>query len=44
MLTMLLLIAVGIVIGWNWPQPSWAREWQQKVLDTFRSLTSKGGR
>ena len=43
MLTVLLLIAVGIVIGWNWPQPPWAREWQEKVVGFFRSIANKGG-
>ena len=38
MLTVLLLIAVGIVIGWNW-----AREWQEKVVGFFRSIANKGG-
>ena len=37
-----LLIDLGIIIGWNWTQPAWARKWQQKVVDGFRSVTSKG--
>lgn len=36
-------IALGIIIGWNWTQPSWAGKWQQKVVETFRSFTGKGG-
>jgi hypothetical protein len=31
-------IAVGIVIGWNLPQPDWAREWQQRVVRFFRGI------
>lgn len=33
----LLLVAIGIVIGWNLPQPDWAREAQEKVLGFFRN-------
>ena len=43
MLTVLFFIAVGIVIGWNLPQPVWAKQWQQKAVDTVRSFTSKQG-
>jgi hypothetical protein len=32
----LLLVAIGIVIGWNLPQPDWARDAQEKVLGFFR--------
>ncbi len=42
MFLMLFFIAVGIIIGWNWTQPSWASKWQQKVVDGFRSFTRKG--
>ncbi|AHF02675.1 hypothetical protein MARPU_01530 [Marichromatium purpuratum 984] len=41
MLYALLLLAVGIVIGWNWPQPPWARDFQARVVGTVRSLTDK---
>ena len=43
MITMLVFVAVGIVIGWNWPQPPWARDLQRKVLDAVRSGTGKIG-
>jgi hypothetical protein len=43
MFLMLFFIAVGIIIGWNWTQPSWASKGQQKVLETVRSFTGKGG-
>ena len=31
-------IVVGIVIGWNLPQPSWAREAQDKAVAFIRNL------
>jgi hypothetical protein len=34
-------IAVGIVIGWNLPQPAWARELQDKAVAFFRNLGGK---
>lgn len=34
-------IAVGIVIGWNLPQPAWAREWQDKAVAFIRNLGNK---
>jgi hypothetical protein len=40
MLYALFWIAVGVVIGWNWPQPRWARDVQQKLLSIVRG----GGR
>jgi hypothetical protein len=43
MITALFFVAVGIVIGWNLPQPYWAKEAQQKVVDYVRSITSKPG-
>jgi hypothetical protein len=43
MITMLLFIAVGIVIGWNLPQPPWARQWQNKLVGYVRSITNKAG-
>jgi hypothetical protein len=41
MLTMLFFIAVGIVIGWNLPQPPWARQIQERVVDSVRSLINR---
>lgn len=43
MITALFFVAVGIVIGWNLPQPQWAREAQQKLVETVRSITGKPG-
>ncbi len=34
-------IAVGMVIGWNLPQPSWAKEWQDKVVQLVKNLGNK---
>lgn len=31
-------IAVGILIGWNLPQPNWARELQGKVVASIKAL------
>lgn len=31
-------ICVGIVIGWNMPQPAWARDVQRRVVSWLRSL------
>lgn len=36
MLILLVGIAVGIVIGWNWPQPPWAKDTQDKVTSIFK--------
>ena len=37
----LLLLVIGIFIGWNLPQPDWARSFQHKLLEMSRGLTSK---
>lgn len=41
MIETLFFIAVGIVIGWNLPQPVWAKELQDKAVRAIRDLTSK---
>jgi len=38
MLETLLWIAVGAFVGWNLPQPSWAKAIQEKI----QALVSKG--
>lgn len=35
MLDILLWIAVGAFIGWNFPQPSWAKTMQEKIQSLF---------
>ena len=34
-------IAVGMFIGWNLPQPAWARELQEKAVAAIRNLGGK---
>lgn len=29
-------IVVGAFVGWNFPQPPWARTLQSKIIDFFR--------
>lgn len=36
-------IAVGMFIGWNLPQPTWARELQEKVVAAIKTLSNKYG-
>ena len=32
-------ICAGIVIGWNLPQPPWAKLWQDKVIAAIKGIT-----
>jgi hypothetical protein len=41
MFTMLLFIGIGIVIGWNLPQPVWAKDIQDKAVQAIRGIASK---
>lgn len=34
----LLILAIGIVLGWNLPQPDWARHLQDKFTTWVRGL------
>jgi len=43
MFTALLYICIGIIIGWNLPQPSWARDLQDKIMASLRNLGDKSG-
>jgi hypothetical protein len=36
MLEIIIYLAIGAFIGWNLPQPQWARTIQQKVIDFFK--------
>jgi hypothetical protein len=35
----LLILVIGIFIGWNLPQPGWARAIQDKLLGMIRGAT-----
>lgn len=43
MIETLICIAIGILIGWNLPQPAWARDIQDRVLAYLRNLTRRSG-
>ena len=43
MLSTLFWIFVGMFIGWNLPQPPWARDIQEKVVAVIKSVGNKGG-
>lgn len=38
---MLLWITVGIIIGWNLPQPSWAKAAQAWVVAKWNEFTNR---
>jgi hypothetical protein len=40
-MTTLLTLLIGMFIGWNLPQPEWARSLQNKVVDLLRGLDKK---
>jgi hypothetical protein len=40
-MTTLLTLLIGMFIGWNLPQPEWARTLQNKVVDLLRGLDKK---
>jgi len=44
MLYTLFILAVGIVIGWNLPQPPWAKDLQDRAVHSVRSVFDKIGR
>ena len=37
----LLILIIGIFIGWNLPQPVWAKALQDKLVGTIRSIGNK---
>ncbi len=41
MLGIVFWVCVGIFIGWNLPQPAWAKEVQQRVVGFFKGLGGK---
>lgn len=40
----LLILIIGIFIGWNLPQPPWAKAFQDRVVQLMRSILDGGGR
>jgi hypothetical protein len=44
MWTGLISVCVGIVIGWNVPQPAWAKSAQDKVVALFKGAADKSDR
>jgi hypothetical protein len=40
----LIILAIGIVIGWNLPQPPWARDIQERIVTAVKSMMEKNGR
>jgi len=41
MLETLLILAIGIVIGWNIPQPLWARDLQEQAVSSIKAMIDK---
>jgi hypothetical protein len=41
MIETLFCIAIGILIGWNLPQPAWAKDLQNRVVEFLRNLTRR---
>lgn len=37
----LLTLLIGVFIGWNLPQPAWAKAFQDKVLEFIRAAINK---
>jgi type III secretory pathway component EscT len=35
----LITLVIGIFIGWNLPQPAWAKAIQDKLVDMIRGAT-----
>lgn len=31
-------VSVGVVIGWNLPQPDWAKSMQDRIVETIRGI------
>ncbi len=44
MLSLVSGLVIGIVVGWNWAQPSWARDIQFRFVNFVRSSTHKADR
>lgn len=44
MLETLLILAIGIMIGWNVPQPLWAKDLQERVVRSVKAMLDKTNR
>jgi hypothetical protein len=44
MLYTLIILIIGIFIGWNLPQPPWARDVQARVVSSIKALLDKSRR
>lgn len=38
MISAAIYITIGLFIGWNLPQPSWAKNVQNKVINFIRNI------
>ena len=36
MFELLIGVVIGLVVGWNLPQPAWARNIQERITSIFR--------
>ncbi len=41
MIQLLLVLAVGVLIGWNWAQPLWARRIQARLVNLINPPPDK---
>lgn len=41
MLDFLLILALGVFLGWQFPQPPWAIWLQEKVFSWFKNMGNK---
>lgn len=44
MLYTLTTLVIGIIIGWNLPQPPWARDLQERIVNFVKAMLGKTGR
>jgi hypothetical protein len=44
MLYTLTILIIGIIIGWNLPQPSWARDLQERIVNFVKAMLGSPGR
>lgn len=42
-MTLLIGLVIGVLVGWNWPQPPWAKTLQDKFVNLVRSTPGKTG-